>query len=169
MSSEPGDITLLLQRIRNGDRPAESQLMTAIYPQLMGIASRLLRSEPKGHSLEPTILVNDLYLKAIRQSAVDWQGREHLFRVAVRVMRNVLVDHAREKGAAKRPPSSERLPLEEVANLGGDDRLEEILWMQELMNQLGGEDQQLAEIVELRYFGGYTVDEIAHLLVACTN
>lgn len=161
MSHEPADVTMLLRRIRNGERAAESLLMTAVFPELVRIARRVLRSEPRGHSLEPTILVSEVYVRAIRSTAIDWEDREHLNRVAVRVMRHVLVDHARAKGAGRRPPPAQRAPFDDVVDIRNDDNLEDIVAVHEAIDQLEQEDPQLAALIELRYFGGYTVDEIA--------
>lgn len=161
MSHEPADVTILLQRIRNGDRAAESLLMSAVFPELVRIARRVLRSEPPGHSLEPTLLVSEVYVKAIRSTAIDWQDRQHLNRVAVRVMRHALVDHARAKGAGRRPPAALRAPFDDVADIRSNDNLENIIAVHEAIDQLEQEDAQLAALIELKYFGGDTVDEIA--------
>jgi RNA polymerase sigma-70 factor (ECF subfamily) len=164
LNDTPADVTLLLHRINNGERAAESQLMSAMLPELDQIARRLLRSESPGHSLQPTILVNELYLRAIRSTATRWRDREHFRRVAVRVMRHVLIDHARAKGAGRRPPAALRQPIDDVASVRDQEDLDGIIAVQELLDQLERHDPQLAGIIELRFFGGYTVDEIATVM-----
>jgi RNA polymerase sigma-70 factor (ECF subfamily) len=112
--SPPGEITLLLMQLRNGDRQVEDKLIPLVYRELQRLARHYMRRERPGHTFQPTDLVNEAYLKLIRQHPVDWQSRAHFFGVSARLMRQILVDHARKKNAGERPSKRSAILVEEV-------------------------------------------------------
>jgi RNA polymerase sigma factor (TIGR02999 family) len=163
MASAP-DVTTLLIEWSNGERKALEQLLPAVYQELRAIAARQLRNERGGHTLQPTALVHEAYLRLVDQREADWQNRAHFFGVAAQVMRRILVDHARRRNASKRGGGIERVSLDDEA-----ERLESatelsIALCDDLLNRLGEMDSRLAQIAELRIFGGLTVDQVAHVL-----
>jgi RNA polymerase sigma factor (TIGR02999 family) len=162
-TSDDGGITKLLRQIRAGDRSAESRLMEAIYPELNRLAQHVLVRETPGHSLEPTMLIGDVWLKIVRNGSKEWTDRAHFFRAAVKTMRHVLVDYARARHAQRRPKRQDRLPLEDVV-VCTEDRLPEILEVHDALEQLQQKHPQAAEVVEMRYYGGYTLPEISEYL-----
>jgi RNA polymerase sigma-70 factor (ECF subfamily) len=158
------EITQLLHRVRSGgDSEAQRTLMDAVYPELHRIAARIFSSERTGHSLEPTALIADVWLRILRDASIDWQSRTHFYRVAARTMRHVLVDYARSKNAQRRPNRHDRLPLDDVV-VCSDDRLDEILDVHDALERLGVQNAGAADVVELRYYGGYKLEEIAAIL-----
>jgi RNA polymerase sigma factor (TIGR02999 family) len=159
----PNDITILLNRIASGDRSAEETLFPAIYAELKRMAARYLKRERPGHTLQATALVHEAYLKLVPGSHLAWQNRNHFFAVAARVMRNILVDHARKRCAGKRAglPID---PLLEYALAFDDSRSEMIVSLNEALNRLESLDQRQARIVEMRFFGGMTEAEIGEFL-----
>ncbi len=163
MEPELGEITLLLQQIRNGDRGAESRLIPLLYHELRRLASRYVRHERSGHSLQTTALVDEAYLRLTRQRGAPWQNRAHFFGVAASLMRHILVDHARERLAKKRGGSGEKLGLDEaraVAVVPSD----QLLALDEALKQLEERDPRLSRIVELRFFGGLSEEETGEVL-----
>ena len=132
--------------------------MPLVYGELRQLAAAYLRGERQGHTLQPTALVNEAYLRLVDQSTPDWQGRSHFYGVAARVMRQVLVDHARRKRAKKR--AGELLPLEEVVSLQ-PDRSGDLLALDTSLKDLEKLDARKCKAIELRYFAGLSLDEIA--------
>jgi RNA polymerase sigma factor (TIGR02999 family) len=123
----------------------------------------MMSGERAGHTLQPTALVNEAWMRMIRQQDVDWQDRDHFLRLAARTMRRVLVDHARARGRAKRGGDRVRCDLEgDLVSVRGDSQL--LVEFDEALAQLEAMDEQLARIVELRFFGGHTIEEAARLL-----
>lgn len=157
------EITRLLRQIRDGDRGAESRLMEAIYPELNRLAQRVLVRETPGHSLQPTLLIGDVWLKIVRNGSNEWADRAHFYRAAVKTMHNVLVDYARARNAQRRPKRHDRVPLEDVV-VCTENRLPEILEVHDALEHLAREHPQAAEVVEMRYYGGYTLPEISEYL-----
>jgi len=132
--------------------------MPLVYGELRQLAAAYLRGERQGHTLQPTALVNEAYLRLVDQSTPDWQSRSHFYGVAARVMRQVLVDHARRKRAKKR--AGELLPLEEVVSLQ-PDRSGDLLALDTSLKDLEKLDARKCKAIELRYFAGLSLDEIA--------
>jgi RNA polymerase sigma-70 factor (ECF subfamily) len=163
MDDQGEQITLLLQRIRGGDRDAESELMPIVYAHLHSLAERQFRSERYGHTLQPTVLMSELYLRIIRDSSIDWKSRAHFYNVAATTIRRILVDYARTVNAEKRPKPNQRLDLDDLV-VYSEDRADGILIIDEALNRLKGWDERQAKIVELRFFGGLSVEETAELL-----
>ena len=156
------DITGLLADWSRGDRTALDRLLPLIYADLRRIAVRQLRHERGGHTLQPTALVHEAYLRLVEQRAVAWQDRATFFGVAALVMRRVLVDHARRQAAKKRGDGAQRVPLEDIATTSPSQI--SVLALDHALGRLEKIDPGLAQIVELRAFGGLTIDEAAHVL-----
>jgi RNA polymerase sigma-70 factor (ECF subfamily) len=164
------DVTALLARFRQGDRAAEAVLFPLVYEELHRIAARQMRRERVGHSLQPTALVNEAYLRLLGQRAQPWQNRAHFFALASGVMREILIDHARRRRAAKRGDGKPHLQFDEpLMQAAGqavltDDQLETLLAIDEALKQLAHLDPRQTRIVELRFFAGMTSKEIAEVL-----
>jgi RNA polymerase sigma-70 factor (ECF subfamily) len=162
MTSSPGEITQLLDQLSHGDRAAEDRLVPLVYKGLRQMAARFMRGERQDHTLQPTALVHEAYLKLIEQRKVSWQSREHFYRIAARLMRRVLVDHARETKAAKRNGGS-KIPLE-PSFIYVDEQPHDLLAIDEVLGRLAQLDPRQGEVVELRFFGGRSEEEIAEIL-----
>lgn len=163
MRDDCGNITALLLRVRDGDRTAESELLPLVYAQLHRAAVRQFRQERAGHTLQPTALIGEVYLRLIRKRSIDWRSRAHFFAVAAGTMRRILVDHARRANAERRPPRSARVDIED-ANIYSDEHAYELLLVSDALGRLAEWDSRQARIVELRVFGGLSIEETAHVL-----
>jgi RNA polymerase sigma factor (TIGR02999 family) len=157
-------VTQLLLDWGRGDRSALDRLMPLVYTELRALAERSLRHEPSGHTLQGTALVHEAYLKLVDQRQVRWQDRAHFFAVAAQLMRRILVDHARRHGAAKRGRGRPTLPLEEAEVPAAPTPLIDWLALDEALDRLAALDARQARIVELRFFGGLTIEETAEVL-----
>ena len=156
------DFTALLGAWRAGDQAARDRLVGIVYPELRAIARRQLANERGDHTLQPTALVNEAYMRLSRLDRIDWQDRVHFVRMASRLMREILVDHARRHGAGKRD-GGERVPITQVdvaAPVGDID----MLALDGALDRLAAIDPARAQLVELRYFGGLTIEETAEAL-----
>jgi RNA polymerase sigma factor (TIGR02999 family) len=163
MQSQPG-ITQLLTRWGNGDQTALDQLMPIVYSELRRLAGNYLRRERRDHTLQPTALVNEAYLKLIDQKAAKWQNRAQFYGIAANLMRRILVDHARQHKAAKRGGSDQqRLSITSAGKLIAKSDLD-VLALHEAMNELATIDPQQERIVELKFFGGLSIEETAEVL-----
>lgn len=154
-------VTRLLAEWRNGNEGAEAELIPLVYGELRQLAAAYLRGERQGHTLQPTALVHEAYLRLVEQSTPDWQSRSHFYGVAARVMRQVLVDHARRKQAKKR--AGELVPLEQVVSFQSD-RSGELVALDSGLHDLEKIDARKCKAIELRYFAGLSMDEIAQAL-----
>jgi RNA polymerase sigma factor (TIGR02999 family) len=152
------DITALLKDWSGGDREALERLMPIVYGELKRLAASYLRSERPGHTLQPTALVHEAFLRLQGQRFVVWSNRAHFYGIAARIMRRILVDHARRRRAAKRDAEALRLTLVDDA---AGDRAPELIALDSALTSLERLDAQQARVVELRYFGGLTVEETA--------
>jgi len=157
------DVTTLLNRLADGDQDASAQLVPLIYEELRRLAVRRLRREQPGHTLRATALVHEVYLKLAGQPNARWENRAHFFAVASQLMRRILVDYARTQQRIKRGGRQEKISLDEVL-LIAPDRTEELLAVHEALAHLEKLDARQGRIVELRYFGGLTLDETAEVL-----
>jgi len=158
----PEGITQLLVDWGNGDQAALDKLMPLVYAELRRLATNYLRRERMGHTLQPTALVNEAYIRLTAQRRVTWLNRAQFFGVASQIMRRILVDHARERQAAKRAGGI-RVTLDE--GLRATPPLDcELLMLDDALRELGGLDERQAHIVELKYFGGLSEAEIAAVL-----
>ena len=161
--SRPGSVTALLDDWSRGNTSALNQLLPLVYAELRRIAARQLRSERSNHTLQPTALVHEVYLRLVDQRHVDWQSRAHFFGVAARIMRRILVDHARRHRAGKRGEGMRCVSIDEAKGVAASNEIP-ILALDQALDRLKEVDSQLAEIVELRAFGGLTIEEAAHVL-----
>ena len=162
MASPPG-ITALLDDWSRGNHRALDQLLPLVYAELRRIARRQLRRERVGHTLQPTALVHEAYLRLVDQRHVDWQSRAHFFGVAAQVMRRILVDNARRHNANKRGNGVQCVSIDEAVEKTAPDEIS-VLALDDALGRLESVDRGLAQIVELRAFGGLTIDEAAHVL-----
>lgn len=168
MSQADPNITLLLQAAASGDRADLDALMAALYADLRRLAAAQMRGERNDHTLSPTALVHEAYVRLIDQRSTDWRGRLHFFALASRLIRRILIDHARAKNAEKRGGGGvgadrTRVRLD-ARDVEAPARDVDLLALDEALKELATIDEQQARIVELRYFGGCTVEEIAELL-----
>ena len=161
--STPRSITALLGDWSRGNQNALNQLLPHVYAELRRIAARQLRSERADHTLQPTALVHEVYLRLIDQRHVDWRDRAHFFGVAAQVMRRILVDHARRHSADKRGDGIQWVSVDDAKEVAASGDLP-LLALDHALDRLEKVDPQLAKIVELRAFGGLTIDEAAHVL-----
>jgi RNA polymerase sigma-70 factor, ECF subfamily len=158
------DITRLLTRIRQGDNGARDDLIAALYPDLHAIASRLMRHEAVGNTLQATAIVNEAYIRLAESNPVKWENRAHFLGVAAEVMRHILVDHARAKHADCRGgPSARRLPIEGL-DIFAEENFEQLLEINEALTALSEEDLRAARVLEAHAFGGLSLDEISAYL-----
>jgi RNA polymerase sigma-70 factor, ECF subfamily len=162
MSAQTKQVTLFLSRAREGNQDAVNQLVPLLYAELRRLAASYLRRERSDHTLQPTALVHEAYLKLVDQD-VQWQNRNHFFGVAAQVMRRILVDHARGHQAAKRGGAVPKLSLDQ-AIIYSPERSGELLALDEILQRLAQLEAQQARIVELRVFGGLTVEQAAQVL-----
>jgi len=159
------EITEVLQGITRGDRTQVGVLFTHVYPNLQQIAARLLSHERPNHTLDPTALVHEVYLKLVDQNRANWKTRSHFFAVGAEAMRRILVDHARHRLRAKHGGEMIRISLTDLhANSLSIDRDEDVLALAEILDRLEKIDPRQAKIVEMRFFGGLTLDETAEAL-----
>lgn len=163
MTNSATDVTQLLHDWRAGDQDALHRLMPMVYNELRHIASAYLRREHPGHTLQTAALVNEAYLRLIDQTRADWQNRAQFYGVAAQLMRRILVDHARENQAAKRGSGETKLALVEALNVGGKQDVD-LLALDDALKTLAKFDERQSRIVELRYFGGLEINEVAEVL-----
>ena len=161
--NEPGDVTLLLRRASEGDAQANERLLPLVYEELRRLARYHMRRERPDHTLQATELVNEAYLKLVGSSAQGPDSRARFFAVASRIMRNILVDHARAHRAAKRGNGDAPLPLNELL-VQAEGKSAEVVALDEALQRLEKLSPRQAKVVELRYFAGLTVEETAEAL-----
>jgi len=155
------DVTELLAQWRKGSPEAEEQLMAVVHGELRKLAAAYLRRERSAHTLQPTAVVNEAYLRLVPQREVPWENRAHFFGIAAKMMRRILVDHARRKRAAKRDVDvHDSVSLSQVPDPAGGHDID-ILALHEALSELAALDARQSEAVELRFFGGLTIDEVA--------
>lgn len=160
---QPSETTMLLRAWAGGDRKALEQLTPHVYRTLRRIAGYHMKNERPGDSLQATALVHEAYLELIDITRVDWQHRAHFFAVSAQIMRHILLDRARRRLAAKRGGHAERVDLDEVPDLSGN-RAKELIALEDALNALTAMDARKARVVELRFFGGLSVEESAAVL-----
>ena len=168
MDSSPEEVTSLLNKLADGDQEAAARLVPLVYRELRQIAAARLRRERPGHTLQATALVHEAYMKLAAQQNTKWQNRAQFFGVASQVMRRVLVDYARGQQRIRRGGKQQKVPLDDVL-LVSADRTDELLAVNESLSKLQQLDPRQARIVELRYFGGLTIDEIASVVGVATK
>jgi len=160
----PSEVTVLLRRWSSGDAGALDALLPAVQEELRRLARSYMRRERNGHTLEPTALVNEAYLRLVDQRDVRWASRGHFFAIAAQAMRRVLVDHARGHVAAKRGGGAERVTLSGMADMQPERTGIDVLWLNQALERLAALDARQAQVVELRYFAGMSVEEVADVL-----
>ncbi len=158
-----GEVTRLLGELRAGKQDAEPQLLALLYDDLRRLAASYLRRERPDHTLQPTALVHEAYLRLVDQPEQNWQNRAHFLGISAHIMRQILVDHARKRYAAKRGGREQPLTLDESV-LPGTQRPEELIALNEALVRLEAFDKRQSQVVELRFFGGMTEEEISHVL-----
>lgn len=156
-----GDFTQLLADWRRGDAAARDRVVALAWPELRAVAGRQLAGERRGHTLQPTALVNEAYMRLSGLDRIDWNDRAHFVRVAAKLMREILVDHARRRAALKRD-GGERITLDGL-DLAADDGID-VIGLDAALERLEAVDPTKARVVELRYFGGLTIEETAEAM-----
>jgi RNA polymerase sigma factor (TIGR02999 family) len=163
MAEPSGEVTRLLQNWSHGDESAREVLLSVVYEELHRLAAAYLRRERADHTLQPTALVHEVYLKLVEEKSVDWQGRSHFFGVAAKLMRRILVDHARTRLAGKRGGGGVRVALTDTLAMS-QERPDELLALDQGLARLTAIDPQQGQVVELRAFAGLSVEETAAAL-----
>jgi RNA polymerase sigma factor (TIGR02999 family) len=161
--SSPEDVTQILREVSGGEKDAPARLMPLVYDELRRLADQYLRRERPDHTLQPTALVHEAYLKLIDQTRVDWQNRAHFFGVAAQLMRRILVDHARRHQAEKRGGFRQKLTLDEAVDYS-QTRDVDLVKLDDALTALAKFDARQSRIVELRFFGGLTIEEAAEAI-----
>ena len=161
--SESQEVTLLLTALTRGDDGAASKLIPVVYAELRRLAGSYMRRERVDHTLQATALVHEAYLKLIEQRSANWQSRAHFFGVAAQLMRRILIDHARGHTRQKRGGEQKKVSLDE-AFVFSEKQADELLAVDDSLNRLAEIDPRQARVVELRFFGGLSVEEAAEVL-----
>lgn len=163
MTPSPTEVTQLLVAWSNGDSSARDALMPLVHDELRRLAHRYMGRERGNHTLQTSALVNEAYLRLIDQKDVHWQNRAHFFGIAARIMRRILVDYARKRGFAKRGGNLQPVTLDE-AMIVSPERAAEVVALDDALNCLAELDQRKSQIIELRFFGGLSIEETAEVL-----
>jgi RNA polymerase sigma factor (TIGR02999 family) len=163
MLSTTQEVSQLLRAWSGGDQAACDQLMPLVYDELRQMAKRYMNRENPGHTLQTTALIHEAYLKLVEQKDAHWQNRAHFFGVAAKAMRHILVDYARTKHAAKRGGEKLLVSLDEAATVAAE-RAAEVVALDDALTSLATVDARKCQVVEMRYFGGLTVEETAAVL-----
>jgi RNA polymerase sigma-70 factor, ECF subfamily len=163
MVSSPEDITRLLIAWSNGDQGAFSKLAPLVYDELRLIAARFMQRERQDHTLQPTALVNEAFLRLVKQNGIKWQNRAHFFGISAKLMRQILVEYARSRRTAKRDSGGLTLSLDEAIGVTREKPLD-LIALDDALNRLNDIDPQKSRIVELRYFGGLNIEETAEVI-----
>jgi RNA polymerase sigma-70 factor (ECF subfamily) len=163
MSAGPEGVTQLLIDWSNGDRAALDQLMPLVYDELRALARRHMARERRDHTLQTSALINEAYLRLVDQKDLQWQNRAHFFAVAAQVMRHILIDHARSYNYVKRGAGALKVPLDDAA-VFTEQRAAEFVALDDALFTLASVDPRRSQVVELRFFGGLSIDETAEVL-----
>jgi len=168
MDSSPGDVTKLFIELRAGDRDVEAKLIPLVYDELRRLAAHYMRQERPDHTLQPTALVHEAYLRLTAQPEIRWEDRAHFLGVAARLMRQVLMEHARAHGAQKRGASAPRFSLDEAIDFSSP-RSTELIAIDDALKGLEQLSPRQSRVVELRFFGGLSNEETAEVLGTSTR
>ena len=163
MSASTGEVTQLLIKWSSGDKAALDELTPIVYAELRRLAKRYMGREREDHTLQTSALINEAYLRLVDQESVEWKDRSHFFAVSAQIMRHILVDHARKHQSDKRGAGAQKLPLDDAV-LNIERKARELIALDEALNDLAIIDPRQSRIVELRFFGGLTVEETAEVL-----
>jgi RNA polymerase sigma factor (TIGR02999 family) len=161
--SSADDVTVLLQEWRNGNQDALDRLMPLVYRELHRLASIYLKRERPGHTLQPTALIHEAYLKLVRQNVPEWQSRTHFFSISANLMRQILVDHARKHLSEKRGGKVQEVVLNEAVAVSPESA-ESLIRLDDALKALSAFDERKARVIELRYIAGLKVEEIAEAM-----
>ena len=162
------EVTELLHQWSSGKRETADKLIPLVYPELRRIAQKYLSKERPNHTLQSTALVHEAYLRLVDQNEVNWEGRAHFFSLATQIMRHILVDHARARSADKRGGHAARLQLEDVGPVL-EERSIDLVALDDALQELARIDPRKGQVVELRFFGGLSIEEIAEVLKVSTK
>jgi RNA polymerase sigma factor (TIGR02999 family) len=160
MSAPPGDVTRLLNALRDGQQNALNELLPLVYKELRVIAANHLRRERSGHTLQPTALINEAYLQLIKQPNPRFDDRAQFFALASTQMRNLLIDHARKRKSLKRGGGNQAIALDQIA-IAAEEQPKEFLALNEALDRVSSFDPERTRMLEMHYFGGMTYKEIA--------
>jgi RNA polymerase sigma-70 factor, ECF subfamily len=163
MTASPQQVTQLLVAWGDGDQCARDELMPLVYDELRRMAHKCMNRERAGHTLQTSALLNEAYIRLVDQKNINWQGRSHFFGIAARLMRQILVDYARARQYAKRGGDAPRVQLDEAMAVS-EERAAEVVALDEALKSLAAIDPRQSEIVELRFFGGLSIEETAEVL-----
>lgn len=163
MDPSPHDVTQLLVAWTNGDQGARDQLMSVVYQELHRLAHHYMKRESPGHTLQTSALVNEAFLKLIDQRNVQWRNRAHFFGIAAQMMRRILVDYARQRRYAKRGGDAPQVTLNDEL-IVTDQRSADVVALDEVLSELANIDDRKSKVVELRFFGGLSIEETAEVL-----
>lgn len=161
--ADQAQLTQLLVKASDGDRDAVDALLPHVYKELRRLAGGFMKREREGHTLDATGLVHEAYMKLVDQSRVEWQNRSHFFGIAATAMRRILVDHARARQADKRGGGVEHIDLHDDI-IGSDERSEELVAVDDALNRLAAWDPVKSRVIELRFFGGLSIEECAEVM-----
>ncbi len=165
MGSATGEITQILNRLNDGDGAAVDRLWPLVYDELRALAASRFRNQPAGHTLQPTALVHEAYVRLAGRADVHWESRAHFMAVAAKAMRQILMNHARDKAAAKRGGDHQRITLDEAVTPVADRTRElDLISLDDALTTLGELSDRQGRVVELRFFGGLTIAETAHVM-----
>ena len=163
MTASPNDVTQLLVAWGNGDQAARDQLMPLVYAELHRLAHRHIKKERPGHTLQTSALVNEAFVRLVDQRDVHWQSRAHFFGIAAQMMRRILVDYARKRRFAKRGGNQLQVSLNEEL-VAANQRSAEVVLLDDALTQLAEIDERKSKVVELKFFGGLSIEETAEAL-----
>jgi RNA polymerase sigma factor (TIGR02999 family) len=163
MARSPQQVTQLLAAWSSGDRAALDELMPLVYEELRRLAHQYMNRERPGHTLQTSALINEAYVRLVNQKEIQWQDRAHFFGIAARLMRQVLVDYARKRNYAKRGGGAQQVALDE-ALIVSKERAAEVVALDDALGSLAEIDPRQSQIVEMRFFGGLTIEETAEVL-----
>jgi RNA polymerase sigma factor (TIGR02999 family) len=163
MSETPGEVTRLLAKINSGQKDALETLVSVVYKELRRMAAHFFQDERAGHTLQPTALVHEAWFRLSAQREIVWESRSQFFAIAAQLMRRILLDHARRHAAEKRGSAAGHVPLEENMAIASE-RLSDIVILDEALSRLAALDADQARLVELRFFGGLSVEETAEVM-----
>lgn len=159
----PSEITQILATISDGDRSAAAKLLPMVYDELRDLAAAYFKKQRTGHTLQPTALVHEAFLRVVSAEGQEWKDRAHFFRVAAAAMRHILVNYARDRAREKRGGNWQRVPLDDAVALF-EESAQDLVALDECLTRLSEFDYRTAQVVELRFFGGMSVTEAAEVL-----
>lgn len=158
-----GEVTRILHELVGGERDAAERLFPVVYAELRSLAGKYLMRQPSDHTLQSTALVHEAYIRLVGDDNAIWNGKKHFFRVAAKAMRRILIDHARQRASGKRGGYRRKLSLDDAKSIA-DQADSQILAVHDALEELAKIDEQLAELVELKFFGRFSIEEMSEIL-----